>query len=195
MPPVNLIVLGGGEHARVVIEAARSRAGAWTILGFVDPAPCVETCERLGVPRLGGDEALADHPDALGVIGFGAAGEAAARAAAVKRAAGRIGGWATVVHDSAWISPTAVLEPGAVVMAGAIVQTGAMIGAHAVVNTGAVIEHDVRLGSFSQVAPGAVLGGRCVVGNGAYVGLGASVRDARRHWDPVWVVLPLMNDR
>lgn len=177
MPAQRLIVIGGGEHARVVIEAARSRPGLWSVLGFVDPEPCSETCARLGVERLGGDDALAAYPDALAVIGFGAAGEARARAAAVSRAAKHVRGWATVVHASAVVSASARLEPGAVVMAGAIVQTGATLGAHSVVNTGAVIEHDVQLGSFSQVAPGAVLGGRCAIGDGAYVGLGASVRD------------------
>ena len=38
-----LIVVGGGEHARVVIEAARSQPARWEILGFTDPRPCPET--------------------------------------------------------------------------------------------------------------------------------------------------------
>lgn len=38
MTPVKLMVIGGGEHARVVIEAAQSRAESWVVLGFVDPS-------------------------------------------------------------------------------------------------------------------------------------------------------------
>ena len=30
-----LIIVGGGEHARVVIEAARAE-GKWEVVGFVD---------------------------------------------------------------------------------------------------------------------------------------------------------------
>lgn len=169
-----LIVIGGGEHARVVIEAARS-GGAFTVAGFVDPQPCVETVRRLGLPRLGTDEAL--RSDHLAVLGVGSIGVSASRRRLVDGAKGRVGGWAVVVHAAAWVSPTASLDEGTVVMAGASVNTGARIGAHCVVNTGAVIEHDVVLGAYAQVAPGATIGGGTVVGDDAFIGLGASVRD------------------
>ena len=32
-----LIVLGGGEHARVVIDAARSQGDRWVVQGYVAP--------------------------------------------------------------------------------------------------------------------------------------------------------------
>jgi acetyltransferase EpsM len=172
-----LIIIGGGEHARVVAEAAQSVAGRWRILGFVDPLPCAETCARSDLIRLGNDDALAEHRDALAVLGFGGLGKGKARAHAVARASKLVKGWASIVHDRAWVSPTAVVEPGAVVMAGAVVQTGATIGAHAIVNSGAVVEHDVVIGDFAQISPGAIIGGAGRVGRHAFLGLGAVVRD------------------
>ena len=62
-------------------------------------------------------------------------------------------------------------------MAGSIVQSGACIGAHCVINTGAIVEHDVILEDFVEMAPGTIIGGGASVLSGAYVGLGASVRD------------------
>jgi acetyltransferase EpsM len=175
-PRSGLVVVGGGEHARVVIEAIRS-GGEHDLLGFIDPESCEETARRLGVERLGTEEALGTRPGAYGVLGFGALATRSQRVEAVERLTPLLAGWGTVVHASAWISPTASIGEGAVILAGAVVQTGARIGAHCVVNTGAIVEHDVVLGDHAQLAPGVVLGGGARVGALAYIGLGAVVRD------------------
>ncbi|MFH1475242.1 MAG: NeuD/PglB/VioB family sugar acetyltransferase [Chloroflexota bacterium] len=178
-----LVVLGGGEHARVVIDAARSALPAWEVLGVVDPGTAERTRTLLAVEHLGDDEGFSATLDALSpaerphlVLGLGAIGDPEARRVLVARYDGRAP-WATLVHGAAWVAPSATLAPGAVVLAAAAVNAGARIGAHAVVNTGAVLEHDAVLGEYAQLAPGAVVGGGAVVEAGAYVGLGALVRD------------------
>jgi acetyltransferase EpsM len=173
-----LTIIGGGEHARVVVETARTQHGAWTIEGFADPRPCEDTQRRLGITWIGDDAAaLARSLDRSYVLGVGdvGVGDLRQRLAAKYGAAGAR--FAAVVHGHAWVSPTAHVEPGAVVFAGAIVQSGARLGAHTVIGTGAIIEHDVDLGAFAQVAPGAVIGGGVTVGAGSYLGLGARIRD------------------
>jgi acetyltransferase EpsM len=177
MKRVSVVLIGGGEHGRVVAEAARTQPDVLDLVGFVDPMPCEPMISRCGVPRLGADEALLDHPALFGVLGIGAVGVSKVRATVVERLAPDLSGWATVVHDRAWVSPTAELGEGTVVLAGAIVNSGARIGRHVIVNTGAIVEHDVVLGDFAQVSPGAVVGGGARVGSGTYIGLGASVRD------------------
>jgi sugar O-acyltransferase (sialic acid O-acetyltransferase NeuD family) len=172
-----IVVIGGGEHARVVIEAIRAGSTAQELLGFVDPESCEETTRRLDVPRLGGEEVLLHHRGALGILGFAALETRSSREDAVQRLTPLLSGWAVVVHASAWVSPTATVGEGTVIMAGAVVQTGALIGAHCVVNTGAIVEHDAVLGEHAQLAPGATLGGAVRIGPQAYIGLGAAVRD------------------
>lgn len=169
-----LVLIGGGEHARVVAEAARS-TGQFDLRGFVDPNPCEETAIRLTLPRLGDDTALT--PSTLAVLGVGAIGPSTLRRRIVDNATPRIRGWATVIHSTAWVSPSAGLAEGTVVLAGAVVNSGARIGRHCVINSGAIVEHDVALGEFVQVAPGAVLGGGVRVDHDSFVGLGAAVRD------------------
>ena len=171
-----LILIGGGEHARVVAEAAAAMGGM-ELVGFVDPEPCDETVRSLGVRRLGDDSALRQHPGAWGVIGIAGLGSLVARRRIVERLSPALEGWATIIHPGAWVSPTAGVEHGAVIMAGAVIQTGARVGAHCVVNSGAIVEHDVELGAFSHAAPAAVLGGGARVGEGTYLGMGAAVRD------------------
>ena len=181
MSAQSLVVIGGGEHARVVVEAARSRPDLWDVSGFVDPKPCAETATRLGLPRLGDDDwVVTARSWPLLVLGVGEVGVSRRREHIVTRYAARAARWATIVHAAAWISPTAVLEPGAVVLAGASVNSGARLGAHVVVNTGAVVEHDVVMEAFAQLGPGAVVGGGTVVERGAYLGLGCRVRDHLR---------------
>jgi sugar O-acyltransferase (sialic acid O-acetyltransferase NeuD family) len=172
-----IVLIGGAEHARVLIEAIRAGWGEQDVIGFVDSEPCEETIRRLGVPRLGGEEILVEHPGALGVIGFAAPDARERRQETVRRLSPLLSGWATVIHAAAWVSSTARVGEGAVVMAGAVVQNGATIGAHSIVNSGAVVEHDVVLGEHVHVAPGAVLGGGVRVGPLAHIGLGAAVRD------------------
>lgn len=167
---MKLVVIGGGEHARVVIETAR--ALGLEVEGFTDPQPCEETQRRLGVRWLGGDTV---RDDVRYVLGVGAVGTGDLRARIVARYASAQ--FATLVHPRAWVSPTATLGDGTVVLAGAVIQIGARIGAHAVIGSSCVIEHDVTLGAFVQAGPGVILGGGVTVGEGAYLGLGARVRD------------------
>lgn len=171
-----LVVIGGGEHARVVIEAARTQPARWQVEGFADPQPCPETQQRLGVAWLGDDAAVRARPgERRYVLGVGAVGVSDLRQAIAARYAGAR--FAAIVHERAWVSPTAHVEDGAVVFAGAVIQSGARIAAHAVVGSGTIVEHDVELGAFVQTGPGVVIGGGARIGEGSYLGLGACVRD------------------
>ncbi len=178
MTALALTVIGGGEHARVVIETARSQPGTWHVEGFADPAPCEETCRRLAVTRLGDDVEVLGRPgERRYVLGVGSVGVGRVRRAIADRYASAGAGFGAIVHSRAWVSPTAIVEEGAVILAGAIVQSGSRIGTHAVVGSGTIVEHDVELGAFVQTGPGVVIGGGAIVGADTYLGLGACVRD------------------
>ncbi|MBX3228123.1 MAG: acetyltransferase [Labilithrix sp.] len=172
-----LVVVGGGEHARVVIEAAQL-SGQWSVVGYTDVAAVVETSERLGVRWLGDDDAyVASGSGAAVVLGIGLT--IGRPATSRLRALGcyRDATLAAVIHPSAVVSPTATIAPGAVILARAVVNSGARIGAHAIVNTGAIVEHDVAVGVHVHLGPGVVIGGGAEIGDHAQVALGACVRD------------------
>lgn len=176
--PQRLVIIGGGEHARVVAEAANSRAGVWQVDAVVDPKRVSWAAHGQTLRCLGSDEAaVAALQGAAVVLGIGSLGSTSLRrnlSNFYDRAGAR---WAIVAHSTAWISPSARIEPGAVLMAGAVINAGAWVGGHAVINTGAIIEHDVRVGPFAFVGPGAIVGGGSVIGADAYLGLGCRVRD------------------
>ncbi len=174
--PRKLILLGGGEHATVVADAARSRPELWQVIAYCDRAPTPKMAS-LGIPFLLDDPALLPS-DALRILALGGAPMSPVRREVVRRHQAQPGlGWATVVHARAHVAATATLGAGTLVGAGAVVNPGARVGAHVIVNTAAVVEHDVTLGDFVHAAPGAILGGGVSVGEGSFLGLGCRIRD------------------
>jgi acetyltransferase EpsM len=170
----SLVLVGGGEHACVVADAALA-SESWVLRGYTGPSRGEMVEARFGLSYLGDDaRGAADHSDADFVLALGTR-ETRVRVSGHLEAAGVR--FATVVHPRATVSPTARLAAGVVIMAGAVVNTGAVIGSHCIVNTGAVIEHDVELERLVHVAPGATIGGGAKIGAEVVVGLGASVRD------------------
>ena len=175
--PHDLVLIGGGEHAHVVLDAARSQPDQWSVVGYVDPRTDAGL-QALGVEWLGDDATAADRVRGRHcILAVGGIGETQQRQAIAHRYASRGVPWATVVHGRAIVAASAILGPGVAVLAGAVVNPGARIQEHCIVNTGAIVEHDVDLGPFVHVGPGAAVGGACSIGMGTYVGLGARIRD------------------
>jgi sugar O-acyltransferase (sialic acid O-acetyltransferase NeuD family) len=171
-----LLLIGGGGHCRVVIDALRA-AGGPEPDGIVDLPECVGGRVE-GVPVIGTDSDLAR----LRTEGFSAAhvtvgsvGVADVRARLFSAAKDAGFELAAIVHPAATVSASATLGPGAFVAAGAVVGPGARVGANCIVNTGAVVDHDCVLGDSVHVAPGATLSGDVAVGERSLVGTGASV--------------------
>lgn len=172
----DLVLVGGGEHATVVVDVARTRPDRWRVKGFCNAAP-TPRMESAGVPWLGDDPTQIPGPARL-ILATGGLGVSNRRADLVRRFTVSGGpDWAPLVHATAYVSPTATLAPGALVCAGAVVNPGAVVGAHCIVNTGAIVEHDVHLGAFTMLGPGVVVGGGAVIGEGSFLGLGCRVRD------------------
>jgi sugar O-acyltransferase (sialic acid O-acetyltransferase NeuD family) len=169
-----ILIIGGGGHGRVVIDALRA-AGDFEPIAIVDSR--VEG-ERDGVPVRGGDDALPGLlAEGIGAaaIGVGSVGDATARRRVHERALQVGFALPAIVHPHATVSPTARLCPGCFIAAGAVVGPGAVIGEGAIINSNAVVDHDCTIGAFAHVAPGAALSGGVVVGEGTLVGTGAAV--------------------
>ncbi|HXY99717.1 MAG TPA: acetyltransferase [Stellaceae bacterium] len=170
-PPI--LVIGGGGHGRVVIEALLAAGEA--VAGVIDPHPGVAALLPDGVPWLGGEEALSAYkPETYQLAnGVGGIGEPHRRDVFERLSAAGYG-FVRVRHPAASVARAGVvLGEGAQIMAGAVIQPGVRIGANAIVNTRAAIDHDCRVGEHCHIAPGAVLCGDVTIGAGTHVGAGA----------------------
>lgn len=81
----------------------------------------------------------------------------------------------TVIHPTAFVSPTAELGIGTVVMPGVIVNASVRTGRGVILNSGSIVEHDGRIGDFAHLSPGVALGGNVSIGSESHLGVGASV--------------------
>jgi sugar O-acyltransferase (sialic acid O-acetyltransferase NeuD family) len=171
-----LFLLGGGGHAKVVIDAARA-AGDYDVVGTFDDDPARQGGDVLGVPIVGPicEESLAQHDVRLAVI---AIGNNRVRQRLARRFDHSVQ-WATIVHPRAIVATSATLGRGSVAFAGAIVQPAAEIGAHVILNTACSVDHDCRVGNFAHLAPGSHVAGDVRLGDGSLIGIGAAILPGR----------------
>ncbi|WP_149716471.1 UDP-N-acetylbacillosamine N-acetyltransferase [Campylobacter concisus] len=80
-----------------------------------------------------------------------------------------------LIHKSAVVSESAVIEKGVVVMPNAVINAKAHIKEGAIINSGTVIEHECVIGKFAHISPNAALAGNVSVGEFTHVGIGSSV--------------------
>lgn len=170
----DIILIGGGGHAGVVLDACRA-AGRRVVGVYDDDRGCAVCRADDGVPWMGPLDDARSIRDAAWIVALGDLARRRAVIDRIENAAGGCGAADAVVHPSAALGSGVRLGVGAVVMAGCVVQRGVSIGAHAIVNTGAVVEHDCVVGDNTHVAPGSVLGGGVRVGPGTLVGIRAGV--------------------
>ncbi len=81
----------------------------------------------------------------------------------------------SVIHPTAFVSPSAGVGRGVYIGPQAVIHTRAALGEHGIINSGAIVEHDCVIGQNVHIAPGAVLGGGARVGAETLIGLGARV--------------------
>lgn len=63
---------------------------------------------------------------------------------------------ATLIHPTAHISPSAVIEEGVIIEPHAIINTHVVIKEGAIISVGAIADHDVIIGEYSHINAGAV---------------------------------------
>lgn len=173
-----VIVIGGGGHARVVMDALRLRGVS--MLGICDPALPRGGTGPFGVAVLGDDAAIAAYPPVQVdlVNGIGSSQSTQSRRQIFDIFSARGYRFAGVVHPAAIVADDVTLDEGAQIMAGAILQSGTAVGRDVIINTGARVDHDCRIGDHVHIAPGATLSGRVMVGAGTHVGVAAAVIQA-----------------
>ncbi len=81
----------------------------------------------------------------------------------------------TLIHECAFVEPTAMLGGGGQIMPGAVVHKFAQIGEQCIVNTNATVDHECKIGHGVHVMGSAAVAGRVIVGNFASIGTNATI--------------------
>lgn len=165
MTSKKFVLIGGGGHAKVVLET--SHLLGFSIFGIYDDDLNLRNSLIKGIEVLGNTNVFkADSA-------FIAIGDNNIRKKISDKFPEVV--WPIIIHPSAIVSKDVYVGEGSVVMAGAIIQPGTRIGKHCIVNTGACIDHDCEIGDFVHVGPNCSLAGGVSLGEGTFIGIGSSI--------------------
>ena len=174
--PSAMLLFGGGGHGKILIDLIRALP-YYRLVGIIDDGMAAGS-DVMGVPVVGGAETLEEwHKRGvqLAANGVGGIGNVDARVRVFERLARAGFSCPAIVHPSAVIERSAMLEAGVQVLAQAYVGGAARIGFGTALNVGAIVSHESVLGNVVNLSPGATLAGKVQVRDYAQIGMRATV--------------------
>lgn len=170
----NIIVVGSGGHAKVVIDMLEKQR-QYSIVGLIDKKENVGKTVS-GYTVLGDIEYLLDiKKDLYG--GIVAIGENWTRSVVVSQITSVMPNFrfVTAIHPSAIIAEGVKIGCGTTVSAGVIINKDSIIGNHCIINTKSSVDHDNLIGNFVSLFPNVTIGGNVSIGDFSSICLGSNV--------------------
>ena len=176
----NIIVIGGGGHAKVIISIIK-KYKLYSIIGYTDE---YDKGKILDIQYIGNDdEILNDKYKKICknlVMGIGTVNlkicDQRLKIMQLFKKEGFL--FPNIISKSSLIADDVVLEEGVVIMDGAIINTGTKISSLVIINTGAIIDHDCIVKDSSHVAPGVTISGNVCIGENSIIGVGATIKQS-----------------
>jgi len=175
-----VVIVGAGGFGREVLQWLRDAAAQGSrqrVRGFLDDTAPDLSARGLDVPVLGPVDVAGLEGEDHCIVAIGDPVARLAIAARLEAAGAR---FATVIHPSAVVAPSARLGAGSVVCPFAFVGPDAIVEAHALVNIRASVGHDARIGRAAVLSPHVCVGGSAEVAEGALLGSAAVVMPRQR---------------
>lgn len=168
-----LVVVGAGAHAKVVVDIIRQNE-KYELAGLVDDLDK----EGFGGLKIIGDDNCLNSLWQKGIRKiFIAVGNNQVRKRLFETVQNIGFEIINVISEHAIISPYVKMGKGNVVMPGAVINVDTVIGDGCIINTNCSIDHDGHIGDFVHVAPGAAIAGSVAIGGGTFCGVGCRIID------------------
>ena len=172
----SVVIVGAGGFGREVLEIFKDQnrvSTTWDILGFIDENKELHGKIVNGYPVLGGLDWVRKHNnDNLGCVC--AIGICETRKRVVERLQEIGVNFYNAIHPSVIISEFVDLGQDVIICAGSILTVNIKIGDHVHVDTNCTIAHDAVIESYCRLGPGVRINGENHLGEGVYVGTGAT---------------------
>lgn len=165
---MRLVILGAGGYGQTVADLAR-QMGLYDRILFLD-----DNASGPDVVGKCADYLRFADPDTQMYPAFG---NNESRLAWVNRLEQAGIALLTLVHDTAYVSPTAKVEPGSVIMPKAVVNTGCYVKRGCIVNCGAIIDHGCVLEEGVHVCLGAIIKAENRIPTGSKIEAGQIVQN------------------
>jgi len=177
MNKIDLILVGGGGHAKACIDVIRAE-GIYNVAGIVDVEEKLHT-------RVLDHEIIASDNDLPGLlkkhqnfhVSLGIRKDFWIKVDKFEHLKQLGALFPVVVSPLAFVSDGASIDDGTIVMHNALINTGARIGKNCIINTAAVIEHDAIIGDHCHISTGSIINGKCQIGRRVFIGSNSTVID------------------
>jgi sugar O-acyltransferase (sialic acid O-acetyltransferase NeuD family) len=174
----NILILGAKQHAEVMFDAISSNINNINIVGFLDDNPSLQGEIVMGKPVLGTlndlDEIINKHNITSIYLGI------SARHIKIRERMQKIISEkklfnGNVIHEKAYISPSAEIGEGNYFAPTTVVNSFAKIGTNCVFYSGAVVDHHTIVGDNVYCGPNVSMASDIRIGNNTYIGIGAVI--------------------
>ncbi len=171
-----LLIFGGGGHAKAIMDMVKL-INIYAIAGILDDDELLTGKQVLGIQVLG-TRVLLPELVKQGVIlaanGVGGIIDIGVRVRIFELLESTGFKFPALIHPRATVEPSAKIGEGIQVFANAYVGSEAVLHPRCMVNTNSVVSHDCEIGSYTHIAPGALLAGHVHVGERTLVGMGVT---------------------
>lgn len=163
---------GFGREVAWLVESCDTPNHRYTVACFIEDNLALQGQMINGIPVLSLSAARTCFPDARVAGGIGAP---RVRQQIMERSAAAGFECATLIHPRVERSRWIEMGDGAVICAGSILTVNIILGRHVQINLDCTIGHDVVMGDYVTLAPGAHISGWVHFGHRVYVGTGAVI--------------------
>jgi len=172
-----IILIGGGGHCKVVIDAALKQE-KYEIIGIADIKEKIGEC-LLGILFVCCDRELEKYYRKgikLAFISAGSTGNPSLRIKLWQRVKEIGFKFPNIIHPESIASQFAQMGEGNFLGEGAIINAGVRIGNQCIINSGAIVCHDCEISDFVHISPGVMISGGVRIGKYSHIGTGTSIR-------------------
>ena len=170
-----VVIIGAGGFGREVVEIFKEQnkiQKRWEILGFIDENKELWGKSINNYPVLGGFDWFDNKKDVGCLI---AIGDPKSRKKIAQFLEEKGVQFYNAFHPSVIISDIVSMGTGVIICAGSIISVNSTIKNHVIVNLNCTIGHDAVLENFCSIMPSVSISGEDHLGEGVYVGTGATV--------------------
>ena len=139
-----LVILGAGGYGRTVADVAEQLGYSIIVLDDADPVHSLSTFSYY----------IDEHTSFIPAFGNNAF-----RLEWINRIEESGGQLATLIHPTAYVSPTATINQGTVILPHAIINTDVVVGKGCIINLGTIVDHGCVLEEGVHICTGAILKG------------------------------------
>lgn len=171
-----IIVIGAGGHAAEIGDyfsyAHKVVNGfPYSIIGYIDDAPETYSRYAFTAPYLGGIKHHQVQQDVKYIMGIANLNY---RRPIIERFMQEGAAFATFIHPTATVSPSATIGSGVVIALHVNIGPNVVIGNHTIINSRCSIGHDTQIGDYNFLTPNVCFSGFTKVGNENMFGINSA---------------------